>query len=1060
MNKTVAVWEEELTIPTYEVGEPEKYPAFAEAYSYHGRKGRVYPYPLLDVISDTRVDRVYQALCLENEYIKLVIIPQLGGRIIRAWDKMNDHDFVYANHVIKPALVGENGAWMMGGIECFPRRSCAFAPVNARMEQAEDGSCSVCMQRTDRISGVRQMVKLTLLPGQAYVQITEQLFNPTAMKQYTYSGISLMVAVNETSQVIFPPDTLFSKRKMIPRPSGCQVERSRYDFIGNYDYEMGSGVVYVSDHHSEPEKRRFTYGNGACGQAWEHALTDADGPFAELSCGTFVDGYPMPVELAPFEQKRTVRYVIPYTGVGAVKNATHEILVGMELSDSELTVRVFSTETRRVRIVLTEGFDTLLEADVTLDPTESYERVLDATVVNEAMLRLAVYDAQTHALLISYRPQAEIIGERRSLQDAKLTVAQPLPRDVDTNDRLYLLARQIERKQMADCLQENYYLEGLRRDPADIRINRAYGELLLERGDFEDARKHFVQALHCVEGCDTEEEGRVCLRYGLCEWYCGDRTGAYDLFCRALRANDSKEAAEFYLAAMAAGAGRWQEALDHIEASLERNVHHVSARAMKGYILRHLGQFTTALRCLRKNLELDPFDFVSANEIRMLGKGKEEDCMARLGDDSHNFLLAAREYLMFGAYEEAAQLLARCPKKTFLVDCYRAYVLAAQKHTPEAEQLLLQSEECAAESCYPNCLEDITVLDYAIRQADSVEARYELGCLYYDKKQYAKAIHLWEEAAVKQPKQVRLHRNLALAYANVDKDFDNARREMEKAFYLNERDATVFWELDQLDKQLGMSFEKRLERYEKYISLVELRDDMYVEYITLLNMTGQYEKAHNLTMQHQFHVWERCEGAVGGQYVRSLLEMANRALMQGDALQAERYLRHALVWPTNLGEGRSEHMADNDICYHLGLALELQEKHEEAELFYKKATLGGRTLEGISYRDDLAGERLLYQGFALLKMGEDEEGYRCFDRLIAYGEEHLEDEPGCEFLPEAYQQPVSFVQNHALRNRAHCHYFIGLGYLGYGDMEFSNEQFRKVVECEPANIRCRLFADV
>ena len=113
----VIVWEETVKIPTYKVGAPEKSPLFMETRAYQGSSGKVYPLPVTEKISNVKENVPYRAVILENEYLKVAILPELGGRIQRAYDKTNGYDFVYYNHVIKPALVGLTGPWVSGGIE-------------------------------------------------------------------------------------------------------------------------------------------------------------------------------------------------------------------------------------------------------------------------------------------------------------------------------------------------------------------------------------------------------------------------------------------------------------------------------------------------------------------------------------------------------------------------------------------------------------------------------------------------------------------------------------------------------------------------------------------------------------------------------------------------------------------------------------------------------------------------------------------------------------------------------------------------------------------------------
>lgn len=186
-----SVWAEKVMIPTYEIGEAEKNPIFLEKRVYQGSCGKVYPYPTIEKISDEKKDKEYTAVWLENEYIKVMVLPELGGRIQRAYDKTNDYDFVYYNQVIKPALVGLTGPWISGGIEFnWPQhhRPTTFLPVDYEIQENEDGSVSVLCHDVDQMYGTKGLMRISVYPGKAYIEIKGQLYNRTSLPQTFLCG--------------------------------------------------------------------------------------------------------------------------------------------------------------------------------------------------------------------------------------------------------------------------------------------------------------------------------------------------------------------------------------------------------------------------------------------------------------------------------------------------------------------------------------------------------------------------------------------------------------------------------------------------------------------------------------------------------------------------------------------------------------------------------------------------------------------------------------------------------------------------------------------------------
>ena len=312
----VKVKHEKIAIKTYPVGEPEKNPMFFEKRVYQGSCGKVYPVPFIDKVYDTPSMKKYDAVTLENEYVRLVLLPELGGRIYIAQDKKNgNYDFFYRNDVIKPALVGLAGPWVSGGVEFnWPQhhRPATFMPTDVEIEKGEDGSVTVWMSDHDPLTRMRGTHGICLKPCSCIVELKARLYNRTPFTQTFLWWANVAARVHDQYESFFPPDVEYvadhavramssfpealqkyygvdyAKRKgannlcwykNIPVPTSYMICATKYDFFGGYDHAAQGGFVHVADRHIAPGKKQWTWGNHPFGYAWDRELTDDSGPY-------------------------------------------------------------------------------------------------------------------------------------------------------------------------------------------------------------------------------------------------------------------------------------------------------------------------------------------------------------------------------------------------------------------------------------------------------------------------------------------------------------------------------------------------------------------------------------------------------------------------------------------------------------------------------------------------------------------------------------------------------------------------------------------------------------
>ena len=1067
----VKVWKETVMIPTYEVGAPEKAPMFLEKRVYQGSSGVVYPYPVIESISDSKTDRPYEALYLENEYIKVMILPELGGRVQMAYDKVKKRHFVYYNHVIKPALVGLAGPWISGGIEFnWPQhhRPSTYMPVDWKLEEHADGSATVWVSEVERMFHQKGMAGFTLRPHCAYLEIHGVLFNPTPMPQTFLWWANPAVAVGDAYQSVFPPDVNavfdhgkravsrfpiatgtyykmdysagvdISNYRNIKVPTSYMVASSVYDFEGGYENDTRAGMLHVANHHLSPGKKQWTWGNGDFGQAWDRNLTDADGPYIELMAGVYTENQPDFTWLMPYEEKSFVQYFLPYRELGVVKNATKDVLLNVDpVDDGRVRVRVFATSPQKLEVVLRadDGGREIWRTEAELSPEQLLDTTVDAGGADVSRMSLVIRDAQGREILTWHALPEDEVRPQPEPAEAALR-----PEEIKTTEQLYLTGLHLEQYRHATYNPVDYYEEALRRDPLDVRNNNALGLWYLRRGRWDKAEGYLRTAVKVLMKRNPNPyDGEPVYNLALALWYQGRTDEAYRWFYKSTWNAAWQGPGYLWCARISTLQRRYDDALDEVEKSLVSGWHNHEARGLKTALLRLTGRLEEARRWAEESLEADAFNFFCLNELRLLGAPQAAETQAaRMRQEAHNYNEAALDYAAAGLWSEAVGLLQKgveCGASDPMTYYYMAWCL---EHTDAAAaaEMRCKAASMSPDYCFPNRLEAVLALRVAEAEnpADA-HAPYYLGCLYYDKRQYDLAIAGWQESARRDDTYAITWRNLALAALNKQQDEENAVTYMERAFSLAQNDARLLMELDQLYKRLHRPHAERLAHLQRYPELIRMRDDLILEEATLLNFTGAYQEAMTLIDGHQFHPWEGGEGKVSGQYQMSRVELAKKAMAGGRMEEACRLLEECLTYPHHLGEGKLHGAQENDFYYLLGCAHQALGQADEAHTCWLKAITGPTEPAAALYYNDAKPDKIFYQGLALRQLGREDEARGRFNRLVDYGERHLFDEVRMDYFAVSLPDLLIWDDSLQLRNEVHCKYMMALGHLGLGNRQ-------------------------
>ena len=871
MDGTVSIWEEPLTLPTYPIGEAERCPMFYNGRGYQGAKGPVYPYPLQDKLADVPEDRTYRAIYLENPYLQLCVLPELGGRIFSGMDKTNGYDFVYRQHVIKPALIGMLGAWISGGVEWdipHHHRPSTFMPVDCRIVANADASKTLWMGEIERRHRMKWIVGLTIHPDRSYLEVTIRLFNRTAYAHSFLCFTNLAVHVNDSYQVIFPPGTEFGTQhakcefirwpiadavyagvdysagvdvswwKSHPDPLSIFAWNDQDDFFGGYDHSRQAGLVHFADHHVVPGKKFFTFGNGAAGRMWDKILTDTDGPYLELMAGAYSDNQPDYSWIQPYETRTISEYWYPVRGLGGMKNANREAAVNLEVT-SQGTCRIAFNSTREIGsadVVLRAGERVLLQQNVQIGPGRPFGWELPLREGIQAEDLRASLLLPSGEELISYRPT------RPKGEPMPPPVQPPAPpQEIASNEELYLAGLRLEQFHSPAAEPEPYYQEALKRNASDIRVNTALGILYCKRGMFERAEERLRVAVERLTRNYTRPKDGEALYYlGVALRAQGRISEARGWLERAAWSYAWRGACHQALAEMACQEDNWPAALDSVEQSLSCNALNTRAMNLKTVLLRKSGQLDEALALAEHILDIDPLDAWASNERSavMLAMGQPKDNLRTTHvQDTEAHLELACDYEGCGLWDEAMDVLTRIAISreneldSSLVHYALGFLLEKTGRAQEALEQYRAAAQMPADYCFPFRVESARWLNAALRRnpRDSL-AKYHLGNLLYDNHPEP-AARAWEESRQLNGTFWLVHRNLGIAYARLDKDRRRAIASYQRAIECNGQEPRLYLELDQLLDADGVDAAKRLALLEQNHAVIARRDDAVVRQI-------------------------------------------------------------------------------------------------------------------------------------------------------------------------------------------------------------------------------------
>jgi tetratricopeptide (TPR) repeat protein len=969
----VKAWEGTITIPTY-TWEADVNPKFW-ALEQTGLGAPpitsiIYPYTMQDNLSRTKVDRAYKALFVENEYLKITCLPELGGRLHSVLDKTSDQDMFYLNHVIKPSMIGMRGAWISGGVEwnAGPQGHTVtcVSPVDAWVGHNADGSAFLEVSNLEKSQRTRWTVRVTLHPGRAYLDERIRLFNPTDALSPYYFWNCTAFPNRPGTRFIFPMTlgTDHSGKTFFTWPihegrdlswlknhetwASIFARQCVFDFFGAYDLDADRGIVQAADHHQLSGKKAWTWGNWDLGLVSQKNLTDDDGPYIEVQSG------PLPTQsdygaLWPHDEVAWQEWWYPVHGLGdGFEFATKDVALQTTRRDGRCELRMIATGRFPGAKCTVQCGQQQFEQCVDLTPdgpqVVSFACPPDAaahiTVTAPSGANLASFTSPLPVPVVE-PPAKEALAEK---PDEQLTV-----------EELYLRGRQQDLATNRAGARQ-YYEKALAQDPGHAGALRGLGVLEFEAGDYMGATSKLERAL-----ARDPSDGLSWYFLGACGLKLGDESEALRCADHAARsfgaaalAHDLAGRAFMRLGEPVRADGAFSTALQHNARDTRARDHLLLAHYAQGD--PHVWEEARA-RIVQAPTDLLPRTVLALrndSELRRL----VADVQNFVGDVDFELLETCLVFADLGLFAEATRLLdATCepqsPKRERgALPLYQlAYWSALLGDEARAQDYLERARGAYRDYEFASDPDTIDALEYAATRAPAdARAHLHLGNLYAHLGRVDEAARHWhwQQAVAIEPELSIASRNLGLYSRLIRKDLVEAAACYRRAITARPTDQTLYRDLAEILISDG--------RRPEAIGVLESMptDQPRRADLTILLAQAYLDEKRFDDVIHLFEATQyfvAWEGQVTTWVIfsRAHVQRGRARFDGGDFAAALQDFDAALTYPENLGVGRSNKPEEAAAQYWRGKALDALGRTDEARACWQQGAAGS---EGSAEQND------------------------------------------------------------------------------------------------------------
>ena len=906
---SVKIYYGKLQLPTYPLGMEDREPPLLREFTPRG--ATIYPYSTQEVLGTETIIKEYEAVYLENDYLKLTFLPELNGRLYSAFDKVNGNELFYANPSIKPGLFAVRGAWPAVGVEFnFPNShtSTTLEPVQCETRQYEDGCASVIVGDIEQTCRMGWSVEVKLRPDSSAIRMESKLYNPTDLPQRFYYWVNAACPVYSDTEFIFPPST----RKLLTHPpmDSSRLARLDYpvhdnvdirffgnikqhfpvfaenmeeDFFGLYHHRQNYGIAHVANHSLVRGRKLWTFGTARDGRIFTELLSDTGVDYCELQTGPFSlqSDYRL---LHPGRMHIQRESWIPVAHTDGFNIACSEFAAKVDVANKTIVIRLCAAATLKHAVIcLSENGREITKAVFDATPGQTISRQFYSDDADAVIFRddrgemLAVFNIKTIAAG-NLEKNSSIISES--------------PR---------LLGKYLEEQGAADQAEELY----LKYADSNVACGLSAARLAFNSGCFDKSEKLLAKIL-LVERNNPE----ALILQGLIDYQRGEFRNAENAFSHAADDNRFRDRCVFYLASCAFAVRNYRRALLLIDETGRCGAPEARTLRLKALCLKQLGMDSSVAESQSKEIfAIDPVTDQAGELVRL----------------RH--------------YAEALDLLEQSViEKNAGFFYYTAWLNHMAGNAGQSVSMLENARRSDWTDRFAFRLETEPVLRYALQECpDDNTANYQLGCLLASKNRWDEAAWRWQGI-----KNGKYHtdscRNLALYNWKIQKNKTLAAEYFRKAAGGDVGGRTLL-EAEMFFEETGDTA-ARLKLFSDHPLMLFRDSRLRLSKVKALLADDCPEAAFDLLINGNFSL---CEGKMLSRrlYEQACSTLAQKAIAAHNYKLGAEYFLKAAEYPENIGIGKPSGNKAAEWQFKAGLTyLKLKERELAGKCFRSGAENG------------------------------------------------------------------------------------------------------------------------